>query len=195
MADKQYVKEVLCTNCGQSNRPSFRYCHNCGAQLNPASLSKSEPIRPKSIWRPWGDYPPVVIIASIAGLIAIFVFVSTNVFPELKAFFEGLPGGAREALDQFFADERRENPGFDYRITSAQKGTKPDFESGLLGALDHGYDEVWCVVIDPPIKVFGGFIISDAVNHFLVRRKGDLWRVHTIVPSPEYFHAAGCSNW
>ncbi len=194
ISDKQ-IGEIFCTQCGQRNLPASRFCQRCGAQLNAAPFEKAEESHLKSTRKPLSENWLVVVVGVIAGLIAIYAFASANIIPGLKAFFEGLPAGARESLDQFFTDERRENPGFSYRITSAQQGSKPDFESGLIGALRNGYDEVWCVVIDPPITVFWGFIIRDGVDHFVIRRKGNSWQVYTAIPTLDVFRAAGCGNW
>lgn len=88
-----------------------------------------------------------------------------------------LPDDARKELDR---QVRARDPNLNYTIVSAKKATDPYT----------GYDEGWCVVIDPPVSTLGG-----GVSHFLLMRKALLWTGELCFGTERSFLARGCDNW
>ena len=82
-------------------------------------------------------------------------FIVVVVCLSVTACSPSLPQEAREALDESVG------PNHTYSITSAQRATNPGT-----------YDEVWCVVIDPPIP---SSMFRNGISHFLLYREGLLW--------------------
>jgi hypothetical protein len=111
--------------------------------------------------------------------IAIFLFILT-IFSLISSCQSSLPQEAREALDE----ELRNWTNDSYTITSSVKAKEPNVRSW------EKFDEAWCVVIDPPVK------IGVWESHFIIGREGLYWTVDGVPDNWESdFLKRGCNNW
>lgn len=99
-----------------------------------------------------------------------------------------LPEAANVAVQNAIAHEIRFKSGYNgdgvHNIASVQKAPYPQ----NLSRFDR-FDEVWCVVIDPPIA--GDFYPS---ANFVMTRKGALWEKY-FSETEEDFLSVGCTIW
>jgi len=106
-----------------------------------------------------------------------------------------LPQEAIDKLHEEMRGDRGMGPtsgsAFSFSIVSAQK---------VADEYNRGYDEMWCVVIDPP--AIGG-VYNESYPGFVVYQRALLWSVDTRASSQGYiyghdeesFLALGCTNF